>query len=91
MEEERKETPRQRRARQERELLTAASQAVEELVRVMRDEEVKPELRVSCAVELLNRAYGKPEEGKGARKSAPKGERDTVRILMSEEAAKYGE
>lgn len=91
MEEGKRETARQRQARQERELFLAASQAVQELVRVMQDEEVKPELRVNCAVELLNRAYGKPEEGKAARKAASKGERETVRILMSEEAAKYGE
>ena len=49
-------------------LEAAGPQAVEVLVQTMRDQEVKPELRVKCAEAVMDRLCGKTALGSGGGK-----------------------
>ena len=69
-------------------LKKAAEEAVRVLTETMRSEDVKAELRVSCATEVLSRVYGKGGSIPSARQEEGGGE---VRFTFSGEAERYAQ
>ena len=75
-----------KRPRDVKEMLRLATpEAVRLLVKVMRDEDVKPELRVKCAESIMEKAYGK-----GAQ-AAAKDLNGSVVIALEGELADYAD
>lgn len=69
-------------------LKKAAEEAVRVLTETMRSKDVKAELRVSCATEVLSRVYGKGGSIPSARQEEGGGE---VRFTFSGEAERYAQ
>ena len=57
----------------------ACPSAASLIVELMLDENIKPEIRLSCAEKILTRAFGDSE----------KTNEDTINIVMSQETADY--
>ena len=66
-------------------LRLATPEAVRLLVKVMRDEDVKPELRVKCAESIMEKAYGKGTQ------AAAKDLNGSVVIALEGELADYAD
>lgn len=67
-------------------MLEAASvPALELLIQTMQNEEVKLDVRLDCAREVMNRAYGKSQQIAGETKEEP------IQIVLADEVKRYAE